>query len=59
MIFRSSLIKVDGFNSPQEFEKFVSEANLKANSILKEKDPDRFYLKYGSEVKEANLGKQT
>lgn len=59
MIFRSSLIKVDGFNSSHEFEKFVSEANLKANSILKEKDPDRFYLKYGSEVKEASLGKQT
>ena len=47
MIFRSSLIKVDGFNGPDEFEKFVKEVNFKANLLLKEKDPKRFKLKYG------------
>ena len=47
MLLRSSLIQVDGFNSPEEFEKFVDEANTKANLLLKSKDPERFKLKYG------------
>ena len=37
MMLRSSLIKVDGFNGPEEFEKFVNDANVKANLMLKEK----------------------
>ena len=41
MLFRSSLIKVDGFSNPVEFEKFVNDTNIKANLILKEKDPKR------------------
>jgi len=45
MLLRSSLIKVDGFNSP---EKFTDEVNRKGNLILKEKDPARFQLKYGA-----------
>ena len=32
MIFRSSLIKVDGFQTPQEFEKFVAEDQHVANA---------------------------
>ena len=48
MLLRSSLIKVDGFNSPEEFEKFTDEVNRKGNLILKEKDPARFQLKYGA-----------
>ena len=45
--FRSSLIKVDGFNNADEFEKFVNEANVKANMLLKQRDPNRFEYKYG------------
>jgi hypothetical protein len=48
MLLRSSLIKVDGFNSPEEFEKFTDEVNRKGNLMLKEKDPARFKLKYGA-----------
>ena len=47
MLLRSSLIKVNGFNSPEEFEKFTDDINRKANLMLKEKDPARFQLKYG------------
>ena len=42
MLFRSSLVKVNGFNGPEEFEKFVNDANKKANLMLKYKDPKRF-----------------
>ena len=47
ILFRSSLIKVDGFSKPEEFEKFINEANVKANLALKERDPERFKYKYG------------
>ena len=47
MLFRSSLVKVDGFSSPDEFEKFVNETNKIANLLLKQKDPERFKYKYG------------
>jgi hypothetical protein len=43
----SSLLKVDGFNGPKEFEKFVNDVNIKANLLLKENDSKRFKLKYG------------
>ena len=38
LMFRSSLVKVDGFTGPDEFEEFVNNTNKKANLILKEKD---------------------
>ena len=58
--FRSSLIKVDGFNSAEEFEKFVNDANIKANMLLQKKDPKRFEYKYGSRAeKKATFVKQT
>ena len=44
--FRSSLIKVDGFDNAEQFEKFVNDANIKANMLLKAKDPARFEYKY-------------
>ena len=47
ILFRSSLIKVDGFSKSEEFEKFINEANVKANMALKERDPKRFEYKYG------------
>jgi radical SAM superfamily enzyme YgiQ (UPF0313 family) len=59
LMFRSSLVKVNGFSGPKEFEKFVTEANIKANMILKEKDPSRFKLKYGENSDERSLIKQT
>ena len=47
MLFRSSLVKVDGFRGPDEFEAYVNEANQKANLMLKTNDPKRFEYKYG------------
>ena len=59
LMFRSSLVKVNGFSGPKEFEKFVTEANIKANMILKDKDPSRFKLKYGENSDERSFIKQT
>ena len=59
LLYRSSLVKVDGFNGPEEFEKFVNETNLKANLLIKQRDAKRFELKYGSNVSENELLKQT
>ena len=56
---RTSLIKVDGFNNPQDFEKFVYDTNIKANSMLKNNDPKRFEYKYGKNANESSLMKQT
>jgi len=56
---RTSLIKVDGFNNPQDFEKFVYDANIKANLMLKNNDPKRFEYKYGKNANESSLMKQT
>ena len=57
--FRNSLIKVDGFKGPREFEKFMHETNIQANLLLKEKDPDKFKWKYGEDADETSLMKQT
>ena len=59
ILYRSSLIKVDGFNSSDEFEEFVNQTNIKANLTLKQKDPERFKLKYGSNEDKSALIKQT
>ena len=59
ILYRSSLIKVDGFNNSDEFEKFVNEATLKANSMLKTNDPKRFAYKYGKNAENSALVKQT
>ena len=59
MLFRSSLVKVDGFTGPDEFENFVNEANQKANLLLKANDPKRFEYKYGKNSEANALVKQT
>ena len=59
MLFRSSLVKVDGFNGPDEFEKYVNEANTNANLLLKKSDPIRFEYKYGKNSLKNALVKQT
>ena len=56
---RTSLIKVDGFSDPKEFEKFVYETNIKANLLLKKKNPEKFKWKYGDNADETSLMKQT
>ncbi len=58
-IFRSSLIKIDGFNGSEEFERFVNEINIKANLLLKNKDSRRFKSKYGDKVEKHNFQRQT
>ena len=59
ILYRSSLIKVDGFTGSEEFEKFVNETNIKANLVLKQKDPKRFELKYGKNENKSSFVKQT
>ena len=60
MLQRSSLIQVDGFTNPEEFERFVDETNKKANLLLKAKDPKRFAMKYGTNSdKESSILHQT
>jgi len=59
ILWRSSLIKVDGFDNPLEFEKFVSEANTTANLLLQKDDPERFKYKYGDDADKSSFVKQT
>ena len=59
ILYRSSLIKVDGFSGSDKFEEFVNQTNIKANLTLKQKDPERFKLKYGSNEDKSALIKQT
>ena len=59
LMYRSSLVRVPGFSSPEEFERFVTETNVKANSLLKERDPERFKQKYGANAGERSLVKRT
>jgi radical SAM superfamily enzyme YgiQ (UPF0313 family) len=41
MTYRSSLIKVDGFNGPEEFELWINKQNIRLNELLEKKDPRR------------------
>ena len=59
MLFRSSLVKVDGFKNSDDFEKFVNDTNIKANLALKKRDPARFNYKYGANHSEKDFVKQT
>ena len=59
MLFRSSLVKVDGFSGPDELEKYVNEVNIKANLLLKKNNPERFEYKYGKNSEDSALVKQT
>ena len=59
MLFRTSLVQVDGFSGPAEFERFLNETNIKANLLLKKKDPARFKYKYGDKGSKSFLVKQT
>jgi len=59
LMFRSSLVKVDGFDSPEQFEQFVTETHVKANRLLQKQDPERFKTKYGADTSERMLVKQS
>jgi len=59
ILYSNSLIKVDGFDGPKEFEEWVHEKNIYLNKLLAEREPERFKIKYGVGVKAADLGKQT
>ncbi|MEK6950167.1 MAG: radical SAM protein [Nanoarchaeota archaeon] len=59
LLYRNSLIKVDGFAGPEEFERFVTAANVELNLLLKRRDPQRFQQKYGADSSERMLVKQT
>lgn len=45
-IYTKSLIKVDGFHCPQEFEEWVDDKTIYLNELLKRRSPDRFYSHY-------------
>lgn len=59
ILYRNSLIKVDGFNSPQEFERWVDEKNLYLNRLLKKRDFERFKSQYKDNTSARFLLKQT
>ncbi|MCB9747826.1 MAG: B12-binding domain-containing radical SAM protein [Candidatus Omnitrophica bacterium] len=41
MIYRNSLIKVDGFQNPEAFEQWVQQQNAYLNSLLQKNNPQR------------------
>jgi len=41
MLFRNSLIRVDGFDNPEEFQTWIDEKNAYLNDLLEKKDPER------------------
>jgi radical SAM superfamily enzyme YgiQ (UPF0313 family) len=45
-LFRNSLIKVDGFSSPEEVEEYAGEAAYRLNRKLLEKNPELYKQKY-------------
>ena len=60
ILYRNSLIKVDGFSKAEDFEDWVHSRNIYLNGLLLKKDPERYKLKYGSiETDERVLFKQT
>ena len=44
VMFRNSLIKADGFDSPEEFEGWVTDQTNTLNRLLDERDPERAAL---------------
>ena len=41
MVYRNSLVRVDGFDRPDEFERWVEEKNFYLNELLEKNDPAR------------------
>jgi anaerobic magnesium-protoporphyrin IX monomethyl ester cyclase len=59
LMYRSSLVKVNGFKSPEEFESYVDQTSLKLNKLLSEKDPERFERQYGKNTDNKDMLRQT
>ena len=59
ILYRNSLLKVDGFSGPEEFEAFVTQANYELNSMQQQQDPERFKLHYGENTNPKDMMKQT
>ncbi|MBC8373131.1 MAG: radical SAM protein [Phycisphaerae bacterium] len=58
-LFTRSLVQADGFSGPEEFENWVGEKSVYLNSLLKERDPERFAYKYGCDTTDEDLKHQT
>jgi len=58
-LYTNSLIKVDGFEGPREFEQWVNQKTVYLNKLLKERDPERFVKHYRNNTSDKFLGKQT
>jgi radical SAM superfamily enzyme YgiQ (UPF0313 family) len=59
LLYRNSLLKVDGFANQEEFERWVEEKNIYLNSLLKERDERRYKLHYKTDNDIRSLQKQT
>ena len=59
MMKRSSLIKVNGFNSSDEVEKWADNLNIEANLMLHKNNPARFKEKYNHHVGDKYLKLQS
>lgn len=59
IMFRKSLLNVQGFSSNTEFEEWVDSQNLHLNGLLKKRDYERFRRKYGAVTDERLLRKRT
>jgi len=59
IIYRNSLIRVDGFDSPGEFEAWVEDKTLYLNRLLRQRNAERFDAHYGRDANDGTLIKQT
>jgi len=59
LIYRNSLIQVDGFDNPSQFEHWVEEKTLYLNTLLQKRDVDKFNEHYKSNSGSRFLHKQT
>jgi len=46
LLYRNSLVRVDGFDSAEEFESWVEEKTMYLNKLLEKRDNDRFMRHY-------------
>jgi anaerobic magnesium-protoporphyrin IX monomethyl ester cyclase len=59
IVFRNSLIRIDGFNTPEEFEMWVEDKTLYLNRLLRERNAERFNAHYGRDASDGAMIKQT
>jgi radical SAM superfamily enzyme YgiQ (UPF0313 family) len=59
ILYRNSLVRVDGFDTPEEVEEWVEGASVHLNRLLEKRDPERFASHYGKNTETRFLLKQT